>query len=180
MQGPAEHHEPLELAPESMPATDRIRQLHPGGRDPRLARDPGDDKKAEDAPRNPDLVSRFLGLPRWEQYVGASALVCLLGWLGASGWSAFLSLGSPGGWFLTFALIGPVAVTFLIVAGTGPARWIGMSDSTRRRALVTFAALPAVGGAIELLQHFWAAVALIAAMAMAYSAYRLFTDNDDE
>ena len=176
MQGPAESHDPLELAPESMPATDRIRQLHPGG-PPHNSKD---DRKAKDAPRNPDLVSRFLGLPRWEQYVGASALVCLLGWLGASGWSSFLSLGSPGGWFLTFALIGPLAVAFLIVAGTGPARWIGMSDATRRRALVTFAALPAIGGAIELLQHFWAAVALIAAMAMAYSAYRLVTDNDSE
>jgi len=184
MQGPADSREPLELAPESAPAPDRIRQLHPGGPPHGYAGQeapaPEPEPKSGKGESKPDLLSRFMVLPRWEQYVGASALVCLLGWLGASGWASFLSLGSPGGWFLTFALIGPVAVTFLIIAGTGPSRWIGMSDQTRKRSIGIFAMLPVVGGLIELLQNFWAAVALVSAVAMAYAAFRLLTDKSDD
>jgi len=179
MQHPADYSEPLELAPESAPATDRIRQMHQGGL-PYGSTSGNKDKPKEESARKSKLVSRFLDLPRWEQYAGAAALVCLLGWLGASAWLSFLSLGSPGGWFFTFALIGPLGVVFLIGAGTGSSRWIGMSDQARQRALVTFAVLPAIGGAIELLQHFWAAVALVAALAMAYAAFRLVTDKTDE
>jgi hypothetical protein len=188
MPGPAESSEPLELAPDSEPAPESVHRLRPVGPPPdagppeRL--EAGKTRKTADkrekAARKPDLVSRFLDLPRWEQYAGAAALVCLLGWLGASGWKSFLSLGSPGGWFFTFALIGPLAVVFLIVAGTGPSRWIGVSDHARQRSLITFAVLPALGGAIELLQHFWAAVALVAALGMAYAAVRLALDKSDD
>jgi hypothetical protein len=169
MPRPADPHEPLELAPESNPATDRIRHLHPGGQPPEPA-----------APeRKPDLVTRFLDLPRWEQYTGAAALVCLLGWLGASGWTSFLSLGSPGGWFFTLAIIGSLAVVVLVTTGGGRSSWFGLSNHARQRALISFALLPALGGAIELLQNFWAAVALVSATAMAYAAIRLALDKGD-
>ena len=180
MQGPADSREPLELAPDTAPAPDRMHQLRRVGPPPDAP--PLEEPQQQDAQtdRKPDLVSRFLGLPRWEQYAGAAALVCLLGWLGSSGWESFLSLGSPGGWFFTFALIGPLAVVFLIVAGTGPSRWVGISDQARQRSLITFAVLPALGGAIELLQHFWAAVALVSALGMAYAAVRLALEKNDE
>lgn len=175
-QGPAESREPLELAPESAPATDRIRHLPPYAA-PDAAEKTAEKTASDPEGAKPGFVARFLELPRWEQYLAASALVCLLGWLGASAWISFFELSRPGGWFFTFALIGSLAVAMLTLAGAGPARWFGLSESSRKRAIITFAVLPAVGGAIELLQHFWAAVALVAAFAMAFAAIRLATDR---
>ena len=95
IQGPAEPNEPLELAPESAPSTHRFRTVPP----------PEAQEPEPEAPR-PDFFTRFMDQPRWEQYTAAAALACLLGWLGASGWNQFFALGQPGGWFMTFTLIG--------------------------------------------------------------------------
>ena len=171
IQGPAESNEPLELAPESNPAPPRFRAVPPHGSEA----PPEPETRAKREPR-PDFFTRFLDQPRWEQYAAAAATACLLGWLGASGWNYLYALGSPGGWFFTFTLIGSLTVIALAVAGTS--RWMGMNEKTRRRTLAAFATLPALGGAIELLQHFWSAIAISAAVAMAYAAIRLLLDSD--
>ena len=167
IQGPAESHDPLELAPESDPGPQRFRTVPP-----RESDQPTPEKT------RPDFFTRFMDQPRWEQYTAAAALASLLGWAGASGWNQIFSFGSPGGWFFTFTLFGSTAVIALAVAGTGPSGWMGMSEKTRLRTLACFAALPALGGGIELLQNFWAAIALVAAGGMAYAAYRLVVDDE--
>jgi len=143
-----------ELAPESRPATERLRKGAPEG-------------------ASTSFFARFMELPRWEQYTAAAALAGLLGWLGASGWSYLFGFGRPGGWFFTLTLLGTASVLALSFYGT-----IHRASESRQRVLVTLAMLPAIGGAIELLQHFWTAVAFLAAGAMAYSAYRLVRDRD--
>ena len=167
IHGPAESHDPLELAPESTPAHKRFHAVPPEEKPT-----PGPEKT------RPDFFTRFMDQPRWEQYTAAAALACILGWLGASGWKHLFAFGSTGGWFFTFTLIGSLAVMLLAVAGTAPATWTGMVEKTRQRTLACFAVLPAIGGAIELLQNFWAAVALLAAAGMAFAAYRLVTDDE--
>ena len=142
------------LAPESTPATERLRQKPP-----------------EEQPRS--FFGRFMELPRWEQYTAAAALAGLLGWLGASGWTHLFAFGSPGGWFFTLTLLGTGSVLALSFYGT-----LDRGSESRQRVLVTLAMLPAVGGAIELLQHFWTAVAFLAAGAMAYAAYKLTRDRE--
>ena len=143
-----------ELAPESRPATDRLNRDAPTG-------------------KRSSFFGRFMELPRWEQYTAAAALAGLLGWLGASGWTHLFGIGDPGGWFFTLTLLGTTSVLALSFYGT-----IHRASESRQRVLVTLAMLPAIGGAIELLQHFWTAVAFLAAGAMAYSAYRLVRDRD--
>jgi hypothetical protein len=174
--GSADSSERLELSPESDPATDRIRRegygRRPGVRQSEEPKQEGESK--------PDFLTRFMEQPRWEQYATAASLACLLGWLGASGWARLFAFGEAGGWFFTFTLFGCLAVVILSVAGTIPPRWTGMRERTRRHVLVGFAMLPALGGAIELLQNFWGAVAFVAAAGMAYAAYRLVTEPDDE
>jgi len=142
------------LAPESEPATERLRKEPP---------------KEEPA----SFFGRFMELPRWEQYTAAAALAGLLGWLGASGWTYLFGIGDPGGWFFTLTLLGTTSVLALSFYGT-----IHRGSESRQRVLVTLAMLPAIGGVIELLQHFWTAVAFLAAGAMAYAAYKLTRDRE--
>lgn len=142
------------LAPESTPATDRL------NREPE-----------KEAPTS--FFGRFMDLPRWEQYTAAAALAGLLGWLGASGWTHLFAFNEFGGWFFTLTLVGTGSVLALSFYGT-----IHRGSESRQRVLVTLAMLPAIGGAIELLQHFWTAVAFLAAGAMAYAAYRLTRDRE--
>ena len=135
-------------------------------------------------PRRLSFFARFLDLPRWEQYCAAAAVICLLAWLGASGWSHLFAFGSQGGWFFTLSLIGSVSVIVLSVVGTVTPHEEHVEEDTpgtaRERILITLAMLPALGGAIELLQHFWASVALVAAAGMAFAAYRLFADERND
>ncbi|MEM8885407.1 MAG: hypothetical protein AAGD14_15175 [Planctomycetota bacterium] len=119
------------------------------------------------------FFGRFLDLPRWEQYTAAAALACFLGWLGASGWDYLFRFKTMGGWFFTLTIIGAVAVLMLTVYGT-----LKPESESRLRVTVTLAMLPALGGLIELLQHFWAAVAFVAAGGMAYAAYKLLRDRE--
>jgi len=142
------------LAPESEPATDRLRKEPP-------------------RPEPTSFFGRFLELPRWEQYTAAAALAGLLGWVGAKGWERILRITEPGGWFFTLTLVGTACVLALSFYGT-----IHRGSKSRQRVLVTLAILPGLGAAIELLQHFWSVVALLAAMGMVYSAYRLVRDRD--
>jgi hypothetical protein len=137
--------------------------------------------------RPPSFFTRFLDLPRWEQYAAAAAVICLLAWLGASGWTRLFAFGSQGGWFSTLSLIGSVSVIVLSIVGTVTphedeegTKGSGTKGNARQPILITMAMLPALGGAIELLQHFWASVALVAAAGMAFAAYRLFADERDD
>ena len=136
------------------------------------------------ATRSPSFFARFLDLPRWEQYCAAAAVICLLAWLGASGWTHLFSFGSQGGWFFTLSLIGSVSVIVLSIVGTVTPHEAPIDEDTkstaRERILITMAMLPALGGAIELLQHFWASVGLVAAAGMAFAAYRLFADERND
>ena len=132
--------------------------------------------------RAPSFFTRFLDLPRWEQYAAAAAVICLLAWLGASGWTRLFAFGSQGGWFSTLSLIGSVSVIVLSIVGTVTPHDDegGTKSNARQPILITMAMLPALGGAIELLQHFWASVGLVAAAGMAFAAYRLFADERDD
>ena len=119
------------------------------------------------------FFGRFMDLPRWEQYTAAAALACILGWAGASGWKHLFQFNAMGGWFFTLTLLGSGCVLLLTVYGI-----LNPASESRLRVTVTLAMLPALGGAIELLQHFWAAVAFVAAAGMAYAAYKLLRDRD--
>ena len=122
--------------------------------------------------RDESFVGKFMKLPRWEQYTAAAAVIGMLAWLGASGWAYLFAFGSPGGWFFTLTLVGCVSVFALSVAGA-----VSAESDSRRKVLITFAMLPALGGAIDLLQHFWTFVAFIAASAMAFAAFKLYRED---
>ena len=125
--------------------------------------------------KDESFIGKFMELPRWEQYTAAAAVIGLLAWLGASGWASMFAFGFPGGWFFTLTLIGCVSVIALSIAGAVSSR-----SESRRKMLMGFAVLPALGGAIELLQHFWTFVAFVAATAMAFAAYKLWREPADD
>mgnify|MGYP001820296289 CR=1 FL=1 len=122
------------------------------------------------APRD-GLFDRFRRLPFAEKLLGVSALAVAFGWLVSAQWSNLLQLGTLGGWFSTFCLIGTLGVIALTGARLFDLPWLSPAATTR--LLIVAAFLPALGIAVELLSNFWFAVTVVGSAVMAWAAGRI-------
>jgi len=117
------------------------------------------------------MLASFFTLPAEERFLAGSAILALIAFGFARGWTLLFRFGETGGWFFTLALIGAGLTLALLAARR---LYPGLLEPrSHDRAILVAALLPCTGLLVELLGQVWAAILILGALGMARGAYRL-------
>ena len=147
-------------------------RYHLGGRPPATSR-----KRPEEQPKS-DVFERFQALSGAQRILFWVSIATLLGFVVERAWGVLTSPDNVGFWFVLLAIIGSIGTLTLLSMRLLKVPM--MAPSVHARVVLLVAMLPAVGLLIELLSHFWAALMMVGAGAMAYVCVREFTRPAEE